>query len=215
MRRPLRLAVLAVLAGLPLLLVVAADLLFVPAAERRVEARASGAAKAASIEAEIGAFPVIARALALGEVASVDITWFGVAVGSIEATSLELRLDGVGLDRGELFEGNARIDGVESGDVRMLISPSQLTRLFGRDVMIESGEVRVRLAPGTVVDVKVSATNRGVVLAASGLPPVTAELGADQIPCAPTAEVEAGNLLLSCSFRGLPPILRDRITSPA
>lgn len=214
MRRPLRLFVLAVLAGFPLVLVLAADLAFVPAAERRVETRASAAAKAASVEAEIGTFPVIARALVTGEVASVDISWFGVAVGSIEATSLELRLDGVGLDRGELFGGNARIDGVESGEVRMLISPSQLTRLFQREVTIQAGEVRVRLAPDKLINVEVSATNRGLVLTAAGLSPVSAELGADQIPCAPTAAVEGGNLVLSCSFRGLPPILRDRITSP-
>lgn len=215
MRRPLRTLLLLVLAGLPLLLIALADVVFVPVVEGRLEHRARAAAKSASVQADIGSFPVVGRALAVGEVASVDITWYGVAVGSMEATSLQLHLDGVGFDRGELFSGKARITGVESGDVRMLISASQLSRLFQRDVLIRGGEVRVRASRDVVVDVQVSATNRGLVLTAPGLEPVSAEVGEGQMPCAPGASVELGNLLLQCSFRGLPPILRENVKTAA
>jgi len=213
-RRPLRVLLAVVVAVLPVLVVALADLPFVPAAEARLEHQTGTAAKAASVEVEIGTFPVVGRALLLGEVASVEITWFGVKVGAIRATSLRLELNGVGFDRGALLGGEARITGVESGEIRVLIAPSQLGRLFDRDVFVEAGEVRLRLTPDTVVDVEVSATNRGLVLAAAGVAPVTAELGSD-IPCAPSVEVERSDLSLHCSFRGLPPMLHGRITAPA
>lgn len=208
MRPPLRNFLLLILGGLPLLLVAVADLFFVPIVEGKLEHRARAATKSASVQAGVGSFPVVGRALATGEVASVDITWYAVAVGKMEATSLQLHLEGVGFDRGELFSGTARITGVESGDVRMLISPSQLTRLFGREVLIRGDEVEVRVSPEAAVAVQVSATNRGLVLTAPGLDPVSAEVGEGQMPCAPAAKVERGNLLLECSFRGLPSILR-------
>lgn len=210
MKRPLRTLLLIAVFALPLLVVAGADLVFVPAAEAQVEHQARTAAKSASAEADIGAFPVIARALATGEVARVDITWFGVEIGSIQATSLHLHLNGVGFDRGELFGGEMRIKGVESGDIRLLIPPSQLSRLFGTDVRIQGGTLRVQTAPGTDVEVQVSATSQGLVLTAPGVGPVAAELGQAQIPCAPSTSVEGENLALTCSFRGLPPILRDR-----
>ena len=210
MRRPLRSFVLLTVAALPLLLMAAADPVFVPAAEARVEDRARAAAKAASVEADIGTFPVVGRALALGEVSRLDITWFGVEVGAIQATSLHLHLNGVGFDRGELFGGEARIKGVESGDVQMLIAPSQLSRLVGSEVRIHGGTLRVRATTDTDVEVQASATSQGLVLTAPGVGPVTAELGNARLPCAPTTSIDGDNLALSCSFRGLPPILRDR-----
>lgn len=209
MKRPLRTFLLAAVAALPLLVVAGADLVFVPAAEARVEARARAAATSASVRAEIGSFPVVGRALSLGEVARMDITWFGVEVGAIQATSLHLRLNGVGFDRGELFGGELQIRGVESGDVRLLIAPSQLSRLLGTEARIHGGALRVRTTPDTDVEVQVSATERGLVLTAPGIGPVTAELGNARIPCAPTASIEGAHLALSCSFRGFPPILRD------
>ena len=210
MKRPLRTLLLVALFGLPLLVVGGADLVFVPAAEAQVEDQARTAAKAASVEADIGAFPVVARAVAIGEVARVDITWLGVEIGAIQATSLHLHLNGVAFDRGQLFGGELRIKGVESGDVRLLIPPSQLSRLFGTEVRIHGGALRLRTTPDTDVEVRVSATSQGLVLTAPGVGPVAAELGNARIPCAPTTSIEGQNLALTCSFRGLPPILRER-----
>lgn len=210
MKRPLRNLFLFALAALPLLLVAGADLAFVPAAEAHIEDQARSATQSASVEADVGTFPVVARALALGEVASVDITWFGVEVGSIQAGSLDFHLNGVGFDRSELFGGELQIEGVESGDVRLLIAPSQLSRLFGSTVRIHGGTLRVRTTADTDVEVQASATSQSLVLTAPGVGPVTAELGNAQIPCAPTTSVVGDHLALSCSFRGLPPILRER-----
>jgi hypothetical protein len=84
-----------------------------------------------------------------------------------------------------------------------------LTRLFGREVAIRGGQVEAQVSPEAAVAVQVSATNRGLVLAAPGLDPVFAEVGEGQMPCAPSVNVERGNLLLECSFRGLPSILRS------
>lgn len=209
MRRALRALILASIFGFPLLLVAAADIFLVPAAESRLEHRARAATKSASVEARVGTFPVAGRVLALGEVASVDLTWFGVEVGALQATSLELHLRGVAFDRGSLFGGEARITGVESGNVRMLIAPSQLSRLLQGTVSVEQGKVRLRLNSETSFDVQVSATNRALVLSSGNIAPVTAEFGADDIPCAPTVTIQATGLVLECSFRGLPPSLRD------
>lgn len=200
--------VVVTVALLPVLVVAAADLAFVPAMESRIEDRARAEARSASVEAEVGTFPVVGRALATGEVSSIDITWFAIDVGAIEATSLHLHLDGVGFDRSELFGGQLRVRGVESGDVRMLVSPSQLSTLMGTEVRIHAGTLRVRPTPETDVEVQVSATSQGLVLTAPGIPPASAELDTGQIPCAPITAIEARNLVLSCSFRGLPPILR-------
>ena len=210
MRRRLRTFLLVTVFALPVLVIVAADPVFVPAAEARIERRASAAAESASVEADIGPFPVAARALVTGEVSRLDITWFGVELGAIQATLLHLHLNGVGFDRGELLGGELRINGVESGDVRMLIAPSQLSRMLGAEVRIHGGALRVSAAPGRDVEVQASATSQGLVLTAPGIGPVTADLGADRIPCAPTAKVRGDNLVLACSFRGLPPLLRER-----
>ena len=210
MRRPLRTFVLITVGILPLLVVAAADLVFVPSLEARVEDRARRAATSASVEADIGTFPVVGRALARGEVASVDVPWLGVEVGAIQATSLHLHLDGLGFDRSELLGGRLQIEGVESGDVRLLVPPSQLSRLFGSEVRIHAGALRVRPTPDADVEVRASATAQSLVLTAPGAGSVTVELGGAQFPCAPTTSVEGQNLALACSFRGLPPILRAR-----
>lgn len=210
MRRPLRTFLLVTVFALPLLVIGGGDLVFVPAAEARIERRASAALESASVEADIGAFPVAARALVTGEVSRLDITWFGVELGAVQATMLHLHLNGVGFDRGELLGGELRIKGVESGDVRVLVAPSQLSRMLGAEVRIHRGALRLTAAPGGDVEVQASATSQGLVLTAPGVGPVTADLGADRIPCAPTAKVQGDNLVLACSFRGLPPLLRAR-----
>lgn len=213
MRRPLRVVVISMIAAFPLVLVAAADLLLVPVAEAELEGRARAAVKAVSVEARIGAFPVVARAVALGEVASVDLAWFGAEVGTVVAASFRLHVEGLGFDRSDLAGGDLTIEGVESGEIRMLIDAAELTRLFGHEVYLEGRRARARLTPQAVVDVEISATNRGLVLTAAGVAPVSAALDPDHIPCAPTAQVESGSLVLRCSFRGLPPILRERAES--
>ena len=208
MRRPLRILTVLLVAALPLLLVAAADLPLVPAAEARLEERARTGPKAASVQAQMGTFPVVGRALLAGEVATVDLTWLGAEIGEIQATSLHFHLEGVGFDRGELFSGDARITGVESGEVRMLIAPSQLGILFEREVVVEGDRIYVQLTPQTRGEVEVAASHERLVLTTAGLPPVTTSLGRGNIPCAPSAEVEKGNLVLRCTFEGLPPIVR-------
>lgn len=210
MRRPARAVLALLVAGLPVLLICAADLPLVPAAESRLEQELRSRVKAASVDAQIGAFPVVGRAALLGEVASVDIEWTAAKVGAVEAVAARLSLDGVGFDRSSLFDGKVSINGVESGEIRVLVSASELTRLLGREVFIEAGKVQAQLTPTTRAEVRISATNRGLVLAASELEPVSVDLGVDTFPCAPTAEIDRGNVRLQCSFRGTPPVLRPR-----
>lgn len=200
---------LVLLGLLPVLAVALADLPLVPIAEASVEDRARGAAKAASVDAQIGGFPVMARALLIGEVASIDVTWFGVELGEVQATALYLHLDGVGFDRSDLLDGTVTIEGVEAGHIRLLISPMEMSRLFDREVRVEAGELKVSLTPTNEVAAQISATSRGIVLTAAGADPVTADLGSDRIPCAPIATFERGNLVLECDFRGLPALLRS------
>lgn len=208
MKRPARALGLLLLGLLPVLAVVVADVPLVPIAERSLEHRARTAAKAASVDAQIGGFPVMARALLMGEVARIDVTWFGVELGEVQATALYLHLDGVGFDRSDLVDGSVRIEGVESGHVRLLVSPMEMSRLFDREVRIDGDELKVSLTPTDEAAGRISATSRGLVLTAPGVEPVTADLG-DRIPCAPAAEFEGGNLVLECDFRGLPALLRS------
>ena len=207
MNRSLRTVGLVLVALLPVLAVALADLALLPISERSLEHRARRTAKAASVDAQIGGFPVMARALLTGEVPSIDVTWFGVELGEVQATALYLHLDGVGFDRSDLLDGTVRIEGVEAGHIRLLISPMEMSRLFDREVRVDGGELKVSLTPTTEVAGQISATSRGLVLAAEGVDPVTADLG-DRIPCAPTTEFEGGNLALECDFRGLPALLR-------
>ena len=208
MNRSLRTVALVLLGLLPVLAVALADLPLVPIAESSLEHRARRTAKAASVDAQIGGFPVMARALLTGEVPSIDVTWFGVELGEVQATALYLHLDGVGFDRSDLLDGTVRIEGVEAGRIRLLISAMEMSRLFDREVRVDGGELKVSLTPTTEVAGQISATSRGVVLTAEGVDPVGADLG-DRIPCAPTTGFERGNLLLECEFRGLPALLRS------
>ena len=208
MRRPARTIGFVLLGLLPVLAVALADLPLVPVAEASLEHRARTSAKAASVEAQIGGFPVMARALLIGEVAAIDVTWFGVEIGEVQATAFYLHLDGVGFDRSDLIDGTVRIKGVEAGHIRLLISPMEMSRLFDREVRVDGDDLKVTLTPTTEVAGEISATSRGLVLTAPGAEPVTADLGSDRIPCAPKVEFEGGNLVLECDFRGLPALLR-------
>lgn len=208
MRRPVRLLLLVVFGSLPILVIAGADLPLVPFAEGRFE-RAAPSFEAASLDVELEDFPVVARALALGEVASVDYLWRGVTVGELRAASLSIRLDGVGLDRGALLDGRVRIDGIEAGELEIVVPPFELARLLDREVRFELGRLLVTLTPNTEVAASVSATAHGLVVSAGSLAPVAVDLESARIPCAPSTAIKRGNLVLRCTFRGLPPLLRS------
>lgn len=209
MRRPFRLLAFLLAATFPAAVIVAADIPVVPFAEARLEEAAAERVEAESVSVDVAGFPVIARALAKGEVGRVDYRWEEVRLGQMSAASLDIRLEGVGISRSRLLAGDVRIQGVQSGDLEAQISLGEIGRLLDRDVRVVDDQIVVSITPVTEVVGLVSASADGMVLTAGPLEPVVVDFDPGVIPCAPRVELENSVVMLRCSFRGLPPLLRS------
>lgn len=209
MRRPLRALAFLIAAAFPLVAVLAADIPVVPFAEQRLEEVAADRIRAQSVNVDLEGFPVVARALVKGEIARVDYRWAAPLLGRVRAHSLEISLRGVGLARRDLLNGDVRIEGVETGELEVEISLSEVGRLFDREVRIHEGQIVVSITPATDVVGSLSASANGLVLTAGPLDPVVVDFDKDVMPCAPRVTVESGVVLLRCGFRGLPPLFHS------
>ncbi len=90
-----------------------------PLVEGRIERRVgSGPGGPADVQADLGSFPVVSRALIAQRVPALDLTLRGIELGSVPVALLRLRLRDVAVARGPLLRGGAGIRGVDEVAVR-------------------------------------------------------------------------------------------------
>ena len=209
MRRPLRALAFLIAVAAPFASVLAADIPVVPLAEQRLERTAADTIQARSVDVDLEGFPVVARALVQGEVASVRFRWDSPRLGELRPQLFQVSLTGVGVAPSDLLNGEVRIRGVEAGELEVQIPLSEIGRLLDRDVRIHEGDLVVSITPATEVVGFVSASADGLVLTAGSLEPVVADFEEAVIPCAPRVTYENGLYLLRCAFKGLPALFRS------
>lgn len=179
-------------------------------AESQLAARAGRAAGGPdSAEASITSFPFLVRLLTAGSVPRVEVRVTGASAGPLRLAAVEVRADGVALDRGALLSGDVRLEEIDHGLVAVELDGRSLAEAIHLPVTIRDGQVRVgagRLAVTAGVEVhRGSLVLRLVGLRALTVPVVRTPL----VPCAATSvSVEGDRVRLSCEVDRLPAVLR-------
>ena len=157
-----------------------AEVLAIPVVNRIAQREvAAHTRNATTVHASVGSFPVIARALFLQRVNSVDVTLDQVAGQRIPFTEVKFDVKGVDIDRNALVQGKFRVRSIDSGTFTATLDlpagVSSAARVTGRTLM---------------------------------LGPLAVALRSDLFPCSPDATVSGQQVTLSCTFTGVPPVLQ-------
>jgi hypothetical protein len=142
---------------------------------------ASRTRDATTVHASVGSFPVIARVFFMQRVSSASVTLDRVTGQRIPFSRIRFDVKGVGIDRTQLLQGKFRVTSIDSGSVAATVD-----------------------LPGGVAS-RVSVRGRTLVLG-----PVALALRSDLFPCSPDARVEGQQVILTCSFTNIPPILVEQ-----
>jgi hypothetical protein len=152
------------------------------------------------VSASVGGFPFLPRVVLASEVSSVGLHLENVQAEAIVFASIDIDLDGVHFDRGQLLnDRKARITSIDHGTVTATITDDALSTALGG--------VPVTMTPGvlTVAGVRVTptATRRGLSVGAFAVPENKF------VPCVSEVEVIEGALVASCELENIPPALLD------
>jgi hypothetical protein len=134
---------------------------------------------ATTVHVSVGSFPIIARAFFLQKVSSVGVTLDRVVGQSLPFTTVRFDAKDVGIDRAAMLKGKFRVTSIESGTVTATID-------------LPAGVTGARIEGRTIM-----------------LGRVPIAVRSDLFPCTPTANVSGQQATLSCTFTGVPPVLRD------
>jgi hypothetical protein len=139
---------------------------------------ASHTRDATTVHVSVGSFPIIARAFFLQRVSSVGVTLDRVVGQRVPFTTVRFDAKGVGIDRAAMLEGKFRVTAIESGTVTATID-------------LPAGATGARI--------------EGRTLMLGSLP---IAVRSDLFPCTPAASVAGRRVTLSCTFTGIPAVLR-------
>ncbi len=194
---------LAVVLGL----LAAADVAARGYAEGEIAARAEATVPGAQATARIRSFPFVLRLLTSGSVEHLSVQLSPVVASRMQLSAVDLALDDLSLDRGQLFSGKVQPVGLGQGRVSFEIGEGELSKVAGRRVTIEAGHLFLDVA-GRDVEAAVSTTEKGIALTVAGLPVVTIPLERrDVIPCRPQITLGVQVAKLTCTFTGVPSAL--------
>jgi hypothetical protein len=207
LRTALRVLLVVFVGGFPVFSLLLADIAVVPAIERRLE-NLAGQPGASAVDAQLAGFPITARAIATGEVKEVSFRYSEAKVGPLRA-DVVLRLKGVAVERGRLFDGVMPIDGVESGNLEVTLPYSQVERVVGLEIDASSGRPLVSASAGQEIELEFSASAQSLVVSGDGLDAVTVPFGTEPLPCAPEVGASREGVEMACPFRGVPGFLRS------
>lgn len=204
MRRLTWIVVLVLAAAL-----VAAEIAAPPFVEARIEEQVrTRTRELAAVEADVDSFPLLTRTLVTGKVSRLTVNLREVLHQELRITAVRLLLRGIELDRGALLQGEARLRDIERGEVTLELSGSALTAALGVPVEVRRGAAVVQRA-GALLGVDLVADGGELLLRGPAGLSLRAPLPGDLMPCAPDVEVLGDRILLTCSFEGIPPLLRD------
>lgn len=144
------------------------------------------------VEARTGGRPFLPPLLLDGEVERIDIELDEVAGYELRTATVSLRGEGIQLDRAAMYRGDVEITGLETGSVAIELHEEELAELAGSPVeldpqLVEFAGSALEVAGSTVLEVPVDS---------------------DLMPCSPQLEVDPPLLRLSCTFEGVPGVLR-------
>jgi len=164
----------------------------------------------ASAHARIRSFPFVARLLAAADVDGIDVRVDRSLAGALALTSVELDLRGVHVDRHRLLSAR-RVDitAIDGGTLKATLDGAALSGLAHQRLDIVGTRLEAHVG-GEAVTVTPSLEAGGrLVLGAEGLPAVPVRLPrSGLVPCdATSVAVGNGRLVLSCTFRQVPPVL--------
>lgn len=199
--------ILAVLIGLGLVLAVAGEVLAPPLVEREIEARVEDRLQVGEVDADLGSFPVVARVLASSEVRTVVVTLDRLAEqpSPVVIDRVRVELTGVHLERSALFDGEARLEDVERGNLVAEITEEDIEVAVpgGADVELSPGRVTATVA-GVTVDAAAVVEGGQLRLDLGPVPAITVPLPVELFPCTLDVAVEQDRVRLSCTLDEVP-----------
>lgn len=156
------------------------------AVEDQVRERLGGVA---TVEADVQSFPLVARVLATGQVAQLDVELAEVAGQQIRFSRVVATMRGIELSRPDLLRGQVRVTGIEEGELLAAAPLGELAAVVG-------------VAADTQLWQQAHFEGSELVLEAAGRTfrvPLPLEP-----PCDAAATVEGDFLVLRCTFRTVP-----------
>jgi hypothetical protein len=189
-----------------LLLLVGVELLARPAIEQAIEDRVADRLDVSSVDARLGGFLVVPTVLATGEVSSLDVDVRGLVRPELTVDWVHVGLSGIELERGALLDGEARLQGVDRGEVEAEVTEADLQAAIPGGVAVldlSPGQATVT-AGGVTVDVGVSVAGGALRVDLGVLPPLTVPLPAEIFPCPLEGEVLEGRVRLWCTLDEVP-----------
>lgn len=213
----MRLLLLLALAGLVAL--TAAEVVVPPRIEQGVEERvAAEVREAASVDADLRSFPVVARVLATGRIERLVVTLEDVARTELRIAEVRVDVTGIEVSRRALIDGEVDLEHVEGASLSATITEDDLEEALPgnvADLQLLPGRAEVGVA-GRTVGSDVAVRDGRVVFDLGPLPDVGVALpGPDLFPCLLQGEVVGGAVQLSCTLDEVPDYLLARLEAAA
>ena len=205
MRRRVVLLVLIALV-LVLVLLVGAELLARPVVERAIEDRVAERLDVQSVDARLGGLFVVPTVLATGKVSRLDVELRRLVRPELTIDSVHMRLSGLELERGALFDGEARLERVDRGEVEAEVTEDDLQAAIpggAADLHLFPGRATV-VVGGVTADVGVSVADGVLRLTLGALGELAVTLSTDIFPCPLGGQVLEGRVHLSCTLDEVP-----------
>jgi hypothetical protein len=186
-------------------LVAVADHFAVRWSESRVATRIEQKFPGSHATVTISSSPYLVRLVVLGTVQKVHAHVVDVPYGKLRFDTVDIAASDLKVNRGDLLHGKTRLDGLSRATITARVSVAKLLRAYGFGELAALGNLATG-ARGTVRtegdQVQVSFGPLSFDFQSTGL-----------IPCVGSAEVSAGQLILSCTTRSVPPALQAAGTS--
>ncbi len=185
---------LAVIGGLWL----SVELVAPRVAESRIEERAAQrTADVARVDADVRSFPMVTRLLLTGRVNRLDVTLEEVSRQRLTFASIRFEFHGVLMDRGALAQREARIEDIDRGRIVGELLEGDLAAALGAAFELLPGEVAVGME------------DRRLTIGREGRPGLSVPIPDDLFPCDPSAELQDGAVVISCTIHEVPAQFAD------
>lgn len=189
---------------------VAGEVVVPPRIEEAISERVSRRVpEASSVDADLEGFPVVAGALATGEVEGLVVTLDRVARPEVTIDSVRVEAIGIDVDRGALLTGEVDLEHIDRGRLDAVVTEADLEEELPSaiDLDLSPGRAEASVA-GQSVGSDVEASDGVLRFELGALPDLSVPLpGQDFFPCPLDAEVVEGEVHLSCRLDQVPDYL--------
>jgi hypothetical protein len=149
----------------------------------------------------ISSSPYLVRLVVFGKVQNVRAHVTNVPDGRLRLDTVDVTANDLKVDRGQLLHGKTRIDSLSTATITARVSVAEVLRAYGLGELSALGGL-VTGAKGTLHaegnQMKVSIGPLSFAFTSTALIP----------PCGGTAAISAGQVVLSCTTRSVPPALQ-------